>query len=71
MSLSQEDINSSQQLVIDTFLGFRDELTSSFGNVDYVNKKDASLVTELDLRVEQTLKEKLRAEFPTIGFHGE
>ncbi|MDB5176842.1 MAG: inositol monophosphatase, monophosphatase [Candidatus Saccharibacteria bacterium] len=71
MSLSQSEITSSQQLVIDTFLGFRDELRSSFGNVKYTSKKDTSPVTELDVKVEHTLKEKLLAQFPTIGFHGE
>jgi fructose-1,6-bisphosphatase/inositol monophosphatase family enzyme len=71
MSLTQDEINSSQQLVIDTFLGFRDELKVAFGNIHFTNKDDRSLVTELDLKVEQTLKEKLQGAFPAIGFHGE
>lgn len=61
----------SAQLVIETFCSFRDELMASYGSVQYVYKQDHSQVTELDIRIEAKLKQKLAAAFPEFGFLGE
>lgn len=71
MPLPQEKIIASQQLVIDVFKGFRDELMAVYGNVEHDSKGDGSQVTLLDVKVEEALKARLRAAFPEIGFHGE
>lgn len=71
MPLPQEKIIASQQLVIDVFKGFRDELMAVYGNVEHDSKGDGSQVTLLDIKVEDALKARLRAVFPEIGFHGE
>lgn len=71
MSISHEVIYKSQQVVIDVFKGFREELMQSYGNISHDSKGDGSPVTELDVKVESAIKARLLAEFPEIGFHGE
>lgn len=71
MSVSRETIYQSQQIVIEVFRGFRDELMQAYGNVTHSSKGDGSPVTELDIKVENAIKSRLRADFPEIGFHGE
>ena len=71
MSLSINQIRESQKLVIEVFKEFRDELMKSYGNIEHISKGDGSPVTELDIKVETTIKKRLAASFPEIGFHGE
>jgi fructose-1,6-bisphosphatase/inositol monophosphatase family enzyme len=71
MALSKEIIIQSQQLVIDVFRGFRAELMEAYGSIEHDAKGDGSPVTILDVKVELAIKERLRAEFPQIGFRGE
>lgn len=71
MSVSSTAIRQSQQLVIDVFKGFREELMQSYGKIDHISKGDGSPVTELDIKVEQAIKQRLAEEYPEIGFHGE
>lgn len=71
MPLSTATIRESQQLVIDVFKGFREELMKSYGNIEHISKGDGSPVTELDIKVEKAIKERLAKEYPEIGFHGE
>ena len=69
--LSPETIRDSQQLVIEVFKSFREELMRSYGNIEHLAKHDGSPVTELDIRIEETLKNKLYEKYPEIGFQGE
>lgn len=71
MSVSRETIYRSQQIVIDVFKGFREELMGAYGTIVHDSKGDGSPVTELDVKVENAIKKRLRADFPEIGFHGE
>lgn len=71
MAVSATDIRESQQLVIEVFKGFRQELLQSYGNVAHDSKVDGSPVTELDVKVETEIKRLLTERFPQIGFHGE
>lgn len=71
MSLPTATIRESQQLVIDVFKSFREELMRSYGNIEHISKGDGSPVTELDVKVEKAIKERLAREYPEIGFHGE
>lgn len=71
MSLSINAIRESQQLVIEVFKDFREELMKSYGNIEHISKGDGSPVTELDIKVEMAIKERLAAKYPEIGFHGE
>lgn len=71
MSVSREVIYQSQQVVVDVFKGFRDELMQAYGKISHNSKGDGSPVTELDIKVEMAIKARLLAEFPEIGFHGE
>lgn len=70
-TLPPETIRDSQQLVIETFKSFREELLRSYGNIEHLAKHDGSPVTELDIRIEETLKNKLHEKYPEIGFQGE
>ncbi len=70
-SLTHDEIIESTQLVIDTFKEFRDELMESYGNTAHISKQDNSPVTELDIKVETTLRQRLEKTYPHIGFHGE
>lgn len=65
------EFGDSSRLVIETFRSFRDELMASYGSIDYVYKSDHSQVTELDLRIERTLKQALADSFGGLGFLGE
>lgn len=71
MPLSAAAIRESQQLVIDVFKDFREELMKSYGTIEHISKGDGSPVTELDVKVEKAIKERLAKEYPEIGFHGE
>ncbi len=71
MPLSSTDITKSYQLVIDTFKELRPELMQYYGNIEHNSKTDNSPVTDLDIKVETTIKERLAEQFPYIGFHGE
>lgn len=71
MPLSDTIVCESQQLVIETFLGFREELMRSYGNIEHHSKSDGSPVTDLDVKIETSLKAKLAARYPEIGFYGE
>ncbi|USN96266.1 MAG: inositol monophosphatase [Candidatus Nomurabacteria bacterium] len=71
MIISPEVIRESQQLVIDVFKSFRDELMESYGKIKHSSKQDGSPVTKLDVKIEQALKTKLADAYPDFGFHGE
>jgi myo-inositol-1(or 4)-monophosphatase len=71
MPLSKEVIRESQQLVIEVFKGFREELMRSYGAIEHISKGDGSPVTELDVKVETAIKNRLAVAYPEIGFHGE
>lgn len=64
-------VNSSLELVIEVFKGFREELLAAHGAIDFKRKGDLSQVTELDFKIEIALKEQLRQRFPELGFEGE
>ncbi len=71
MPLDDRIIRKSQQLVMNVFSEFRDELMSAYGNISHESKENDSPVTELDIRVETVIKQRLASEYPEIGFHGE
>lgn len=71
MPLSQQEINSSMQLIIDTFKELRTELLTHYGNIEHTSKDNSSPVTELDIKVESIIKAKLAEQYPHISFHGE
>lgn len=68
---NQKDVIDSHKLIIDVFKEFRAELMQHFGNVNHTVKSDLSPVTALDIKIEETLKEKLLKQFPDFGFKGE
>ena len=43
----------------------------AYGNIAHDRKDDGTPVSELDVRIETALKEKLTARFPVFGFKGE
>jgi myo-inositol-1(or 4)-monophosphatase len=71
MPLSSSEITGSLNLIIDTFKELRPELMKYYGNIDHTSKEDDSPVTELDVKVETILKQRLAKAYPHIGFHGE
>lgn len=71
MTIDRQTIVESQQLVIDVFKGFRQELMAAYGKIEHSRKADLSPVTELDIKVEQVLKDKLARVYPEFGFQGE
>lgn len=68
---TQEDIINSHKLIVDTFKEFKPELMRSYGNINHNSKKDESPVTELDVKIETILKNRLLSQFPVFGFKGE
>lgn len=71
MSLTHQEVTTAQDLILDTFKGFRSDLLAVYGNVEYTHKDDRSTVTEWDVRVESTLQDALQKAYPEIGFQGE
>lgn len=71
MTVSRQAILDSQTLIIDEFKRLRPQLLAAYGTIVHETKDDASPVTELDVAVEVSLKEKLLAAFPSFGFKGE
>ncbi len=71
MPLSSADVKRSFQLIVDTFKEMRPELMRHYGNIEHIAKKDNSPVTELDIKIETLVKERLSKQFPHIGFRGE
>ncbi len=71
MEIDRTIIAGSQQLVIDVFKGFRAELMQAYGDIEFSRKSDTSQVTQLDIKVEQTLKDRLAERYPEFGFQGE
>lgn len=69
--IARQLIIDSQNLVEDIFHGFHDELMGSYGAINHTLKEDNSQVTELDLKVEETLRDQLATSFPDLGFQGE
>lgn len=69
--LTQQEINDSHALIVETFKEFRPELMQAYGTIDHSAKKDDSPVTQLDVKIEKALKDKLLAQFPVFGFKGE
>lgn len=69
--IDQAIVQGSQKVVIDAFKGFREELLGYYGAIEHKSKHDLSPVTELDVKIESTLKEKLMNAYPMLGFKGE
>jgi myo-inositol-1(or 4)-monophosphatase len=69
--LTDQQVADAQDLVVDVFKGFREELLSVFGKSEHTNKADRSPVTIYDIKVEEALKARLGDAFPDIGFEGE
>lgn len=65
------EIILQQKEIIRIFTEFRQELMQSYGNITYDSKQDKSPVTELDIKVEKTIKEQIMAQFPDVGIRGE
>lgn len=70
-TLEMSLIRNSQARIIDVFKSFRDETLAAYGNSGHTYKADNSPLTELDVKIETTLKETLKTEFPQLGFFGE
>lgn len=66
-----ESILQQQEEIIAIFKELRQELMHHYGNIAYDSKHDASLVTALDVKVEEAVKKRLLAKFPGIGIRGE
>jgi len=71
MSIDYQNISDSHQLVVDVFKGFRQELMTQYGVISHTRKADMTQVTELDIKIEQSLKDQLTRSFPELGFQGE
>jgi fructose-1,6-bisphosphatase/inositol monophosphatase family enzyme len=69
--MTDQQVIEAQQLVVDVFKGFRQELLSVFGNIEHTSKADHSPVTVYDVKVEEALKKALLDAFPDTGFEGE
>ncbi len=71
MTVDDQLVVDSQAIIIDVFKGFREELLTVFGDIEHTDKADHSQLTTYDVKVEETLKEKLAQDFPALGFEGE
>ncbi|HEX8997152.1 MAG TPA: inositol monophosphatase [Ktedonobacterales bacterium] len=54
-----------------TLLALRPRLLAAYGNAPFSTKADGSLVTALDVAVEEALKEELATVVPDASFYGE
>lgn len=68
---TQQEITDSHSLIVDVFKEFRPELMQAYGNIAHAAKGDESPVTQLDVKLEIALKNRLLSRFPGFGFKGE
>lgn len=71
MTVSSERVVASQRHVVDIFRAFRQRLLDQYGTIEYQLKSDHSQVTELDVLIEQTLRDEMNRAFPEFAFAGE
>lgn len=65
------EYNAAIDLIRQTLMTIRPALQNAFGAIAAIYKSDRSPVTELDIQVEEALKQSLRQLDPAIGFFGE
>lgn len=68
---TEQEITESHALIVEVFKGFRAELMQAYGNIEHLAKGDETPVTQLDIKIETVIKEKLLAVFPDFGIQGE
>jgi myo-inositol-1(or 4)-monophosphatase len=71
MQKDQATLLKAKDAVVAAFKALRPKLLESYGNVENSYKSDKTVVTELDLWVEQEIKTALRTFDSAIGFLGE
>lgn len=71
MSLSQQVVAGSMEIVSEVFMGLRSDLLAATGTIEFTRKPDFTVVTEWDVRVESTLQDAIAKVYPELGFQGE
>lgn len=64
-------IRKSLDVVQKSFRQVQPELMAVFGAIEHTSKNDRSKVTVWDVKVEDSLRSALEANFPMLGFEGE
>ncbi len=71
MNFTQDYLEGSLKIIHQTLDALRPVLMGAYGKVDYREKHDNTIVTELDELVETKLKAALQKFDPSVGFWGE
>jgi myo-inositol-1(or 4)-monophosphatase len=71
MSNTRDYLTQAGSVISKTLDGLRPELLNSYGKIDKTHKSDGSVVTQLDHKVEESLKAALFDFDRSIGFSGE
>lgn len=69
--LTNEEVAEQLHLVTGFFRSWRPRLIARSGNIAYSRKEDQTVVTELDIAMEQSLAKALKNEFPATPLYGE
>lgn len=59
------------EVLLSTLRSMRPEILAAFGNVEHDQKRDMSVVTEMDRKIERKLIDVLSEKYPNFGFVGE
>jgi myo-inositol-1(or 4)-monophosphatase len=71
MNPTRDWLDQANKLIRQTLLDLRPQLLEAQGNIEHRLKDDKSVVTEMDLLVENTLREELAKLDASIAFSGE
>ena len=66
-----EIVHKSSELIQALFKSYQGKQLELSGSVDFTNKADGSVVTELDEEIERAVQAGIRAKFPDIPVYGE
>lgn len=69
--LEHAEVVETLSLIETTFRNYREMLLSVSGHVDFTEKDDKSLVTELDFEVERAVQAEFTKKYPNLPVYGE
>lgn len=69
--IDAEIVHKSSELIQALFKSYQGKQLELSGSVDFTNKADGSVVTELDEEIERAVQAEIRAKFPDIPVYGE
>lgn len=71
IELEYAEVAETLSLIEITFRNYREKLLKVSGNIDFTEKDDKSLVTDLDLEIEKAVQTEFANKYPHLPVYGE